>query len=217
MNAPRAFREDGKSRAELERVEAVVIGASAGGVDALLTLLPHLPAASRVAVLIVVHMGKQQPSFLAEILDRKCAAEVREAIDKEPVLAGHVYIAPPDYHMLVDSGPAVSLSTDDLVHYSRPSVDVLFESAAEYYGPRLLGMVLSGANADGAHGLAAIHAAGGLTVVQRPSTAQAPQMAEAALRQIDPDYVSSLEEMGTILKLLGRTQRELVPGLQVPR
>lgn len=184
------------------RVDAVVIGASAGGIEALTVLLPALPAGLRAAVLVVLHLPRDKPSVLAEIFARKCALPVREAEDKEPIQPGTVYFAPNNYHLLVDNGPQLSLSADDPVHHSRPSIDVLFESAAEIYNERLLGIILSGANDDGAAGLAAIHDAGGVTIVQSPRTARAPQMALSALKLRPADCVLPLEEIADMLRAL---------------
>ena len=131
-----------------------------------------------------------------------CAVPVREAEDKEAVTSGTVYFAPSNYHLLVDHGPQLALSADDPVHHSRPSVDVLFESAAEIYSSRLLGIILSGANEDGACGLAAIHDAGGVTVVQSPQTARAPNMALSALKLRPADRVLPLNEIAQILRTL---------------
>jgi two-component system chemotaxis response regulator CheB len=183
-------------------IEAVVIGTSAGGVDALSVLLPALPAGLRAALFVVIHLPRQRPSHLVEIFQPKCALSVREAQDKERIEPGTVYFAPPDYHLLVDRGPAISLSVDDLVNFSRPSVDVLFESAADVYGARLLGIILTGAGQDGAAGLQAIRRAGGKTIVQEPATAQVPVMAEAALKQGPADFVLSLEEIAARLGTL---------------
>lgn len=183
-------------------IEAVVIGTSAGGVDALSVLLPALPAGLRAAVFVVIHLPRQRPSHLVEIFQPKCALPVREAQDKERVEPGTVYFAPPDYHLLLDRGPAIALSVDDLVNFSRPSVDVLFESAADVYGSRLLGIVLTGASQDGASGLQAIRRAGGKTIVQEPATAQVPVMAEAALKQGPADFVLTLEEIAARLGTL---------------
>lgn len=183
-------------------IGAVAIGASAGGVQALSVLLPALPAKAAVAVFIVLHLPRDRPSMLAEVFSRKCPLDVREAQDKEPVIAGTVYFAPANYHLLLDHGPQLALSVDDLVHHSRPSIDVLFESAAEVYGNRLLGIILTGANEDGAQGLAAVHDAGGLTVVQTPETAQSPQMVISALKLRQPDYVLPLEEIAAMLSAL---------------
>jgi two-component system chemotaxis response regulator CheB len=182
------------------RIEAVVIGASAGGVEALSELLPALPATFRPALLIVLHLPRERPSLLVEIYEKRCALPVREADDKEPVEPGTVYFAPPDYHMLVEKSRQIALSTDEPVHYSRPSVDVLFESAADVYGERLLGIILTGANEDGAAGLHAIHRAGGVTVVQQPDSAKVPLMVVSALQRNPADFVLSLPEIGALLR-----------------
>jgi two-component system, chemotaxis family, protein-glutamate methylesterase/glutaminase len=164
-----------------DRIEAVVIGTSAGGVEALLTLLPALPAGLRAPVFVVLHLPRERPSLLVDIFGRQCPLPVREAVDKEPIAAGTVYFAPPDYHLLIDEGPTIALSDDEPVHHSRPSVDVLFESAAEAFGPGLLAILLTGGNEDGAAGVAAVRDAGGIVVVQDPEEAYAPTMVEAAL------------------------------------
>ena len=184
------------------RVDAVVIGASAGGIEALTALLPALSPGLRPPVFIVLHLPRDKPSVLVEIFERKCAVPVREAEDKETVTPGTVYFAPADYHLLVDRGPQISLSADDPVHHSRPSIDVLFESAAEIYGDRLLGIILTGANEDGACGLAAIHDAGGVTVVQSPQTARAPHMVLSALKLRPADWVLPLDEIAEMLGTL---------------
>ncbi|HEX3915241.1 MAG TPA: chemotaxis protein CheB [Steroidobacteraceae bacterium] len=184
------------------RIDAVVIGASAGGIEALLMLLPALPPGLRPPVFIVLHLPRDKPSLLAQIFARKCAVPVREAEDKDAVAAGTVYFAPNDYHLLLDDGPQLSLSADDPVHHSRPSIDVLFESAAEIYHDRLMGIILSGANEDGASGLAAIHDAGGLTVVQCPQSARAPHMALCALKLRPADCVLPLDEIAEMLRTL---------------
>jgi two-component system chemotaxis response regulator CheB len=133
---------------------------------------------------------------------------VREAQDKGPVAAGTVYFAPPDYHLLVDEGPQLALSSDDLVNYSRPSIDVLFESAADVYGERLLGIILTGASHDGASGLEAVYRAGGWTVVQEPEDAEVPLMVEAALKRIPVHFVLPLDQIARLLGTLdhGDTQ-----------
>lgn len=184
------------------RVDAVVIGGSAGGVEALTALLPALLPRLMPPVFVVLHLPRDKPSVLAEIFAPKCAVPVREAEDKEAVTPGTIYFAPNNYHLLIDHGPQLSLSADDPVHHSRPSIDVLFESAAEVYNSRLLGIILSGANEDGAAGLAAIHDAGGVTVVQSPETARAPNMALSALKLRPADRVLPLNEIAQILRTL---------------
>jgi two-component system chemotaxis response regulator CheB len=185
-----------------DRIDAVVIGASVGGVEALTVLLPALSPGLRPPVFIVLHLPRDRPSILAEIFAKKCAVPVREAEDKEMVASGTVYFAPNDYHLLVDQGPQLALSADDPVHHSRPSVDVLFESAADIYHDRLLGIILTGANDDGASGLAAVHDTGGVTIVQRPDTARAPHMALSALKLRPADYVLTLTEIAGVLQTL---------------
>ena len=183
-------------------VRAIVIGASAGGVEAIGTLLSALPAALQVPVFIVLHLPRERPSLLAPIFQLKCALPVREASDKEPVAPGTVYLAPPDYHLLIDEGPLTALSADDPVHYSRPAIDVLFESAADVYRAGLLGLVLTGGNQDGAAGLAAVIAAGGQGVVQRPESAQVPYMPAAALQRNPSSRVLSLGDIAVLFAAL---------------
>ncbi|GJH02361.1 MULTISPECIES: chemotaxis protein CheB [Paraburkholderia] len=166
---------------ETRAFEAVAIGASAGGIDALNVLLPALPASFGLAVLIVSHLPAHSPSCLAETLGYRCALPVVEPDAGEPLLPGRVHLAPPGYHMLVDDDRTVALSIDSTVRYSRPSIDVLFESAAHVYGERLLGILLSGANDDGAHGLEVIRAMGGVAWVQDPQTAVSATMPRAAI------------------------------------
>jgi two-component system chemotaxis response regulator CheB len=182
-------------------IDAVVIGASAGGVEALSVVLPALRA-SAPPVLIVLHLPAERPSLIVELFEPRCAVAIREAEDKEQLSPGTVYFAPPGYHLLVEPGPQVALSVDAPVNYSRPSIDVLFQSAVEVYGSRLLGIILTGANDDGAAGLAAVHDAGGWTVVQRPDSADTPFMIQAALRQTRVDFVLTLEEIGDMLRTL---------------
>jgi two-component system chemotaxis response regulator CheB len=190
MTAPQALRN---------RIDAVVIGASAGGVEALAVLLPALPAGLRASLFIVLHLPRERPSLLVEIFEKRCALPVREAEDKEPVEPGTVYFAPPDYHLLLERSHQIALSADEPVHYSRPSIDVLFESAADVYGEHLLGIILTGANEDGAAGLHAIHLAGGTTIVQQPDSAKVPLMVVSALQRGPADFVLPLEQIAEFL------------------
>jgi two-component system, chemotaxis family, protein-glutamate methylesterase/glutaminase len=189
------------------RIDAVVIGASAGGVEALSTLLAALPADLDAAVLVVLHLPRERRSLLAEIFGPRCVVPVVEAGDKDPVRPGTVYLAPPDYHLLVDAGPCTALSVDAPVNYSRPSIDVLFESAAELWGRRLAGVILTGGNHDGAAGLAAVRRAGGITLVQDPADAQVPVMPAAALREGPADRVLPLAGLAGLFTTLGRRPR----------
>lgn len=179
--------------------EAIVIGTSAGGLDALSVILPPLPEGYPLPVIVVIHLTPNKNSLVAELFQSKCAAAVKEAEDKEPIRAGTIYFAPPDYHLLVESDKHLSLSSEEPVHYSRPSIDVLFESAADAYGAGLIGIVLTGANDDGASGLRQIQEQGGTAIVQLPVDAQSPQMPWAALNACPQARTMSLEEIAAFL------------------
>jgi two-component system chemotaxis response regulator CheB len=180
--------------------KAAVIGASAGALDALSAILPGLPAAYPLPVMVVVHIPPDKESVLAGVVGAKALMRAKEAEDKEQIEPGVIYFAPPDYHLLVESGGYLSLSGDEPVLFSRPSVDVLFESAADAYGAGLIGIVLSGANNDGARGLKAVMDAGGTALVQRPDQAYAPAMPEAALAASPGAAAMSLDEIHAFLK-----------------
>lgn len=177
------------------QIEAIVVGASAGGVEGVGALLEALPERYAPALMVVIHVPADRPSLLAEIFQARCRLPVREALDKEHVEAGTVYLAPPGYHLLVEADRTLALSLDAPVAFSRPSIDVLFESAAAAYGERVLGIVLTGANSDGAAGLAAIRAAGGRAWVQDPQDAFSAAMPQAALATAGADLVVPLRDM----------------------
>lgn len=176
--------------------DAIVIGASAGGIEVLSGLLPALPAQFPSAVLIVQHVrATPRTRGLHDLFAQRCAMRVCEAVDKQPIEAGTVYFAPPDYHLLVEADRSCSLSVDDPVQYSRPSIDVLFESAALVYRSRMLGILLTGASSDGAAGMAAIRLVGGATWAQLPSTARADTMPLSAISRGVVDEVLSPQHM----------------------
>ena len=179
--------------------EAVAIGASAGGIDALLVLLEGMPAAMRAPIVIVLHLPEQHESRLPQVFGSRLAVPVKEAEPHAPVEPGTVYFAPPGYHLLVEDDHSFSLSCDPPVLFSRPSIDVLLESCAEAWRERLVGIVLTGANEDGALGLARIAAAGGLTAVQDPAEAPHKAMPEAAIAAAHPDYVLPLAGLRRLL------------------
>ncbi|WP_010584867.1 chemotaxis protein CheB [Schlesneria paludicola] len=180
--------------------EAVVIGASAGAVEALSVLLPALPGDFPLPVLTVVHLPSDRKSLLASVLKSKCQMDVREVEDKEPMESGTVYFAPPDYHLLVEADLRLSLSSEAPVLFSRPSIDVLFESAADIFGPALIGVILTGANCDGSRGLRAVTDAGGVALVQRPDQAQAKTMPQAALEACHTARSLSIPEIAVFLQ-----------------
>jgi two-component system, chemotaxis family, protein-glutamate methylesterase/glutaminase len=184
-------------------IAAIVMGGSAGALDALSQILPALPAAFPIPIALVLHVLPTKPSYLAAVLGARSALTVKEAEDKEPLAPATLYVAPPNYHLLVEQRGCFSLSVDDPVLFSRPSIDVLFESAADAFGPALLGVLLTGGSEDGARGLAEIKRKGGLTIVQAPSTASVPTMPAAALRLAVIDHVLPLAEIGPFLARLG--------------
>lgn len=184
----------------LPRVRVVVIGASAGGIVALRTILPALPAETPFPVVVVVHVSREGPSALVEVFTRQCAVAVREVTDKEPMAGGTVWFAPPDYHLLVEASGTFSLSTEGPVNYSRPAVDPLFESAASAYGRALVGIVLTGTGEDGALGAAAVREAGGVLVVEDPAGAEYPDMPAAAIACARPDAIGSTAEIADMLR-----------------
>jgi two-component system chemotaxis response regulator CheB len=186
-----------------EAVEAIVVGASAGAIQALSRILPALPKDYPIPVLVVVHIPADRWDLLAPLFQAKCRLPVKEAEDKEPIVPGFVYFGPSDYHLLVEADHTASLSADDPVLFSRPSIDVLFESAADAYGPALVGAILTGANHDGAAGLRAVANAGGVALVEDPATAFAAAMPSAALAACAQAQPMSLDAIAAYLVGLG--------------
>lgn len=198
--------------------DAVVIGVSSGGMEALNIVLPALPAHFPLAVIVVQHQHPHADDFLARYLNERCALDVQQAEEKDPILPGVIYLAPANYHLLVELDRTFSLAVFERVNYARPAIDVLFESAAEAYQQRLIGIVLTGANNDGSQGLKTIKAYGGLAIVQDPATAEADAMPRAALEATAVDYVLPLREIGAWLAALkgekphGRAQKPYHPA-----
>lgn len=182
-------------------VDAVAIGASAGGVEALLSLTAALPADFPAAVLVVLHRPQHSAASpsIAEVLARGCRLPLADALDHEPIVAGRVLLAPAGYHLLVDPGPVAALSVDEPVLWSRPAIDPLFESAALVYRDRLLALLLTGASADGSAGALTVRRVGGELWVQDPREAAVPTMPAAALRAAGADRVLGLTEMCRML------------------
>jgi two-component system, chemotaxis family, protein-glutamate methylesterase/glutaminase len=184
------------------RIEAVVIGASAGGVEALGTLLPALPAGYRLPVFCILHLPADRESRLAELFGERLPLPVCEAADKQPIEPGTVYFAGSGYHLSVERDFTFSLSCEPPVHFARPAIDVLMESSADAYGPGLVGILLTGANQDGAAGMAAIHAGGGLTVVQDPDDALVATMPQSAIDRCSPHLILPLARIGALMPML---------------
>jgi len=181
----------------------IAIGGSLGSFKALRTLLSGLPSSFPAPVAVVLHRHKDTEDLLCESLQSCSPLPVVDVMDKEPIENGHVYVSPPDYHLLVDR-THFSLCTDEPVNYARPSIDVLFESAADAFGPALIGVVLTGANQDGARGAARIQYRGGIVVVQDPATAESPAMPAAAIAATHTPYVQPLDRIAALLVQLVR-------------
>lgn len=181
------------------KIDAIVIGASAGGIRALLKILSPLPVTYQLPIIVVLHLPHDRESKLIDVFQYHCALQVREAQDKEPIKAGTLYFAGTGYHLSIEHDYSFSLSCEEPVSYARPAIDILMQSAADAYGPRLAGFLLTGANHDGADGLACIKAAGGLTVVQDPNEAEIPVMPQAAINCSEPDMILCLDDIHTLL------------------
>lgn len=181
------------------RYRAIVIGSSTGGMEALRIILGVLPKSFPVPILVAQHISPHSDNYLATFLNNICQVTVKEAEEKEQALPGYVYLAPPNYHLLVETNGFMSLSVEERVSYARPSIDVLFESAAEAYNRGLIGIILTGANSDGSQGLKRIKECLGLTIVQDPQTAQAEAMPRAAICATDVDHITPLLEIGQLL------------------
>lgn len=180
-------------------IKAIVVGASAGGLYALKKLLPALPASFPCPVLVVQHMSPKSDNYMTRMLNDISTLTIKEADEKESIKPGTVYIAPPDYHLLVETDFTLSLSMEEKINYSRPSIDVLFETASDTYRSHLMGIVLTGANADGANGLLSVKKRGGITIVQHPDDAESPAMPLAAIERAKPDMILTLDEIITFL------------------
>lgn len=187
-----------------QRPAAILIGGSAGAIDVLSTILPTLPAHYPLPLALVVHVLPSRPSLLADVLATRCALAVREIEDKMPFVAGTLWVAPPNYHALVEDDHTWALSVDEPVHFSRPSIDVLFETAADVFGAGAVGVLLTGASEDGADGLAAIRASGGVTIAQDPATAVAPQAPAAAVARGAAAHVLAPGQIGPFLVEVAR-------------
>lgn len=182
-----------------KKYQAIVIGTSAGGLIALSSLLENLPVNYPIPIIIVQHRSKEPRDLLEEILQGKCKMKVKQADEKEKIESGFIYIAPPDYHLLIEKDFTFSLTADEAVLYSRPSIDVLFESAASVYKDKLIGIILTGANSDGANGLRRIAENNGLTIVQTPDDAQFSVMPLAAIATQKVNFILSLLKIQSFL------------------
>ncbi len=190
--------------------EAIVIGASAGGLKALTSVLGALPSEFPLPIIIVQHLHPHSDSYLAQILDAKCQLKVKQADEKESIVAGVVYIAPPNYHLLVEEDRTFSLTCEEPVKFARPSVDVLFETAIYAYRDKLIGIILTGANNDGSQGVKKIKEMGGYVIVQAPTTAEADAMPQAAIAATQVDEILPIKQIGPyLLQLINQSKNRV--------
>ena len=181
------------------RYEAIVIGVSSGGMNAMKIMFSLLPKNFRTPIIIVQHIGARSDGHFIKLLNNQSNVSIKEADEKEKIENGNVYIAPPNYHLMIERDKTFSLTIEERVNYARPSIDVLFESAAIAYKDKLIGVILTGSSSDGSLGLKKIKEYGGLTIAQDPNTAESGYMPAAAIAVVPMDFILSLEE---IIKLL---------------
>ena len=187
--------------------EAIVIGVSSGGMNALKIISSALPIDFNIPVIIVQHLSAHSDSYWINLLNEKSHLNVKEADEKEKIEKGTIYIAPPNYHLLIEKDKTFSLTIDERVNFARPSIDVLFESAAEVYRNTLIGIVLTGSNSDGTKGIKQIKYCGGLAIIQDPKTADSEYMPKSAIAAIKPDYILSLENIVELLIKIDQQKR----------
>lgn len=183
-------------------IEIMLIGGSAGSLQVLFTLIPELDVALPFALIIVLHRGNFADSALSELISGRTNLPVRDVEDKDQLLPSNIYLAPADYHLLIEKDRTCSLDYSEKVNFSRPSIDVTFESAADVYGAKTAALLLSGANDDGTRGLKTIRRAGGLTMAQNPETAQMPFMPGNAIHHGAVDHILNAEQMGAFINAL---------------
>lgn len=184
------------------KYKLIVMGASFGGLNALKSILPILPKDFSIPVVIVQHLGQDSNHYMINHLNTICQLLVKEAEEKETLRPGVIYFAPADYHLLIEDNMTLSLSVEEKVNFSRPAIDVLFESAAYAFGPNVVGVILTGANTDGSLGLKKIKENNGLTIVQSPDTAEAQAMPQGAIDALSVDYIIPLSNIGSFLVAL---------------
>ena len=181
----------------------LVIGGSAGSLQVVLSLLAAIGEDFPMPVLIVLHRNGGFESSLEDIFSSRTRLPIREVEEKDPLRAGTIYLCPADYHVLLEKDHSFSLDYSERVHFSRPSIDVTFRSAADVFGPGLIGLLLSGGNADGAEGMQYVQERGGLTVVQDPSTADVPYMPQQAINRMKVDFIVPTDEIPRFVRQLG--------------
>lgn len=190
------------------KYKVIVMGLSSGGMDAMKNIFTDLPENFNIPIVIVQHISPKSDSEWIKILNSKYGIEIKEAEEKEQICGGTVYLAPPNYHLLLEKDGTFSLSIDERVSYARPAIDVLFETAAEAFQEQVVGVVMTGSNHDGAAGLMQIKNCGGLTIAQNPETAFSPFMPQEAINHVSPHHVLDLRDIIQFLKSLDKNHYE---------
>ncbi len=181
------------------RYEAIVIGVSSGGMNALSSLFSALPGNFSIPIIILQHIGARSNNQWIKLLNKKTAVIIKEAEEKEKIENGNAYVSPPNYHLLIERDKTFSFTIDERVNYARPSIDVLFESAAEAYKTKLIGIILTGSNNDGARGMKRIKECGGLIIAQDPETAESSYMPASGIAAVKMDYILPLQGISELL------------------
>ncbi len=198
----RYIRETG----DLKGIKALVIGGSAGSIEVIVKILRKLEKNLSIAIIIIVHRKSSSDASLTNLFNNRSIIEVTEADEKEVILPGRIYLAPANYHLLIETDHTFSLDASEKVEYSRPSIDVTFQSAADVYGESLAALLLSGANSDGSEGLLTIANAGGLTIVQNPESAEVGFMPKAAIFKTVVDYIVDADDLPDFINKLSAAQ-----------
>ena len=179
--------------------EAIVIGVSSGGLKALKIIFSALPSGFAIPIIVVQHIGPRSENSWIKLLNDSCIIPIKEADEKEKIVTGNIFIAPSNYHLLIEKDRTFSLTIDERVNFARPSIDVLFESAAEAYKEKLIGIILTGANNDGTKGVKRIKECGGIVIIQDPETAESSYMPASAIAAVQPDYIQALDQIGDLI------------------
>ena len=191
-----------------QKIRVVVIGTSAGGIDALKRILPSFQDSKNLSVAVVIHLPARGPNLIPELFKEICSFKVKEAESGESLQKGYIYFSPADYHLSLESNETLSLSSEEPLNFSRPSIDILFDSAAYSFGSKALGILLTGANNDGTTGLIKIQQWGGICLIQDPSEAEYPTMPASANKSMSANAIMNLKEIKTFLEELSRSSYE---------
>ncbi len=191
-----------------QKIRVIVVGTSAGGIDALKRILPSFKDSKKLSVAVVIHLPARGPNLIPELFKEICSFKVKEAESGESLQPGYIYFSPADYHLSIESNETLSLSSEEPLNFSRPSIDILFDSAAYSFESKALGILLTGANHDGTAGLLKIQSKGGICLIQDPSEAEYPTMPQSAAKSLSANAIMNLKQMKSFLEELSRSSYE---------